>query len=145
MRWLALLLPFLLMSCTAEQWKRSFNPPPLVLHYDDFGPEQVASGLLGPRGAQNEPVTVHHGGNRRVPGDLRVNMLQAMNYLRFAVRRLPHTTEAERLREKLRTTYSRIYPHYRTRRDAMMSAPFSSFGRGSQNRAMILPPMPPSI
>jgi hypothetical protein len=72
-------------------------------------------------------------------------MLQAMNHLRSSVRRLPRTVEAEPLREKLRTTYSRIYPCYRSRRDAMMSAPFSTIGRGSINRAMILPPMPPSI
>jgi hypothetical protein len=68
-----------------------------------------------------------------------------MNHLRFAVRRLPGRAEAGPLREKLRTTYSRIYPYYRTRRDAMMSAPFSNIGRGSMNRTMILPPMPPSI
>jgi hypothetical protein len=145
MRWLTLLLPFFLINCTAEQWTRSVNPPPLVLHYDDFGPEDVARGLLGPRGLQNQPITIHHGGNRLVPGNLRVNMLQAMSHLRFAVRRLPRTAEAQPLREKLRATYSRIYPSYRTRRDAMMSAPFSTIGRGSINRAMILPPMPPSI
>ena len=145
MRWLALLLPLFLMNCTAEQWKRSFNSPPLVLSYDDFGPESSAVGLLGTRGPENQPVTVHQGGTRLTPGDLRVNMLQAMSHLRFAVRRLPRTAEAQPLREKLRATYSRIYPSYRTRRDAMMSAPFSTIGRGSINRAMILPPMPPSI
>jgi hypothetical protein len=145
MRRLILLLPLFLMSCTAEQWKRSFNPPPLVLNYDDFGPEETASRLLGPRGLSNQLVTLRHGGSRLEPGNLRVNILQAMNHLRFAVRRLPRTAEAEPLREKLRTTYSRLYPYYRTRYDAMMSAPFSSTGRGSQSRMMLLPPMPLSI
>ncbi|MFN7563214.1 MAG: hypothetical protein ACK5TH_15640 [Prosthecobacter sp.] len=145
MRWLALLLPLFLMNCTAEQWKRSLNPPPLVLSYDDFGPESSAVGLLGTRGPENQPVTVHQGGTRLTPGDLRVNMLQAMNHLVLAVRRMPRTAEAQPLREKLRATYSRIYPHYRTRRDAMMGAPFAGFGRGSMNRTMMLPPMPPSI
>lgn len=142
---LFLLLPFLLMSCTSTQWQRSFNPPPLVLHYDDFGPEASASRLLGPRGKVNQPATLHHGGTRLESGHLRVNIQQAMNHLIFAVRRLPHTSEAEPLREKLRSTYSRLYPYYRTRRDAMMSAPFSNTGRGGMNRSMMLPPMPLSI
>lgn len=139
------LLPFLLMSCTSAQWQRSMHPTPLVLHYDDFGPEASASRLLGPRGKENQPVTLHHGGTRLESGHLRVNIQQAMNHLIFAVRRLPPTSEAEPVREKLRSTYSRLYPHYRTRRDAMMSAPFSNSGRGGMNRSMMLPPMPLSI
>ena len=145
MRRLFLLLPFLLMSCTSAQWQRSMHPTPLVLHYDDFGPEESASRLLGPRGQENQAVTLHHGGTRLESGHLRVNIQQAMNHLIFAVRRLPPTSEAEPLREKLRSTYSRLYPHYLTRRDTMMSAPFSNFGRGGMNRSMILPPMPLSI
>jgi hypothetical protein len=145
MRRLFFLLPFLLMSCTSAQWQRSFHPTPLVLHYDDFGPEESASRLLGPRGKENQPITLHHGGTRLESGHLRVNIQQAMNHLIFAVRRLPPTSEAEPVREKLRSTYSRLYPLYRTRRDAMMSAPFSNTGRGAMNRSMMLPPMPPSI
>jgi len=145
MRRLFFLLPFLLMSCTSAQWQRSFHPTPLVLHYDDFGPEESASRLLGPRGKENQPITLHHGGTRLESGHLRLNIQQAMNHLIFAVRRLPHTSEAEPLREKLRSTYSRLYPLYRTRRDAMMSAPFSNSGRGGMNRSMMLPPMPLSI
>lgn len=145
MRWLLLLSPLFLLCCTSESWQRSIHPTPLVLHYDDFGPEASASRLLGPRGKVNQPVTLHHGGTRLESDHLRVNIQQAMNHLIFAVRRLPLTAEAQPLREKLRTTYSRLYPYYRTRRDAMMSAPFSNFGRGGMNRSMILPPMPPSI
>jgi hypothetical protein len=145
MRRLFFLLPFFLMSCTSATWKRSIHPIPLVLHYDDFGSEDSASRLLGPRGKENQPVTLHHGGTRLESGSLRVNIQQAMNHLIFAVRRLPHTSEAEPVREKLRSTYSRLYPLYRSRRDAMMGAPYSNFGRGGMNRSMMLPPMPPSI
>lgn len=145
MRFLILFSSFFLLGCTAAQWQRSLNPPPLVLRYDDFGPEGIAAPLLGPRGFQDQPVTLHHGRTSLVPFALRLNILQALQHLRFSVRRLPRTPEVEPLRQKLRATYDRIYPAYRTRRDAMMGAPYSNIGRGGMNRSLILPPLPPSI
>lgn len=145
MRFFILIFSLFFLGCSAAQWQRSFNPPPLVLRYDDFGPEDIAAPLLGPRGIRDQPVTLHHGRTSLVPGGLRLNMLQAMQHLRFSVRRLPRTPEVEPLRQKLRATYDRIFPAYRTRRDAMMGAPYSNIGRGGMNRSLILPPMPPSI
>lgn len=140
-RLLFLLLPLLLItSCTREAFLKALAGPQVVVSYDDFGPESLASTLLGPR-VGNTPVVIHHGGTHQDPGQNRVNVLQALSYLR---RQHRHSSDAL-LREKLARTYSRIYPLYRTRRDAMMGGPGGTYGRTGMNRAFILPPMPPSL
>lgn len=140
-RLLLLLLPALFMTgCTREAFLKAIAGPEVVLSYDDFGPESMASELLGPR-AGNTPVVVHHGSTRLTPGHAYVNTHLALNYLR---RQHRHTSDGL-LRQKLARTYSRIYPLYRTRRDALVSGPGGSFGRMGMNRAFILPPMPTSL
>ena len=140
-RLLLLLLPALLLTgCTREAFLKAMAGPEVALSYDDFGPESMASELLGPR-AGNTPVIVHHSSTRLTPSHAYVNTHLALNYLR---RQHRHTSDPY-LRQKLARTYSRIYPLYRSRRDALVSGPGGSFGRMRMNRAFILPPMPPSL
>lgn len=140
-RLLFLLLPVLVMTgCTRDAFVKAMAGPQVIVSYDDFGPESLATSLLGPR-TGNTPVIVHHGGTHQDPGNIRVNVLQAMNYLR---RQHRHTQDAL-LRQKLAHTYSRIHPLYRTRRDAITAGPGATYGRTGINRAFILPPMPPSL
>lgn len=140
-RFLFLLLPALIMTaCTRDAFLKAMAAPQVLLSYDDFGPEIMASELLGPR-AGNTPVVVHHGRTRLTPGQAQANALLALNYLR---RQHRHAQDGL-LRQKLAHTYSRIYPLYRTRRDALVSGPGGSFGRMGMNRAFILPPMPTSL
>lgn len=127
-------------GCTRDACLKAMAGPEVVLSYDDFGPEIMASELLGPR-AGNTLVVVHHGRTRLTPGQAQVNALLALNYLR---RQHRHAQDVP-LRQKLARTYSRIYPLYRTRRDALVSGPGGSFGRMGMNRAFILPPMPTSL
>lgn len=133
-----------LASCTRESMLKALAGPRVFLYYDDFGPESMASHLLGPR-AGNTPITIYHGGTRRTPGHTHVNALQAMNHLRHQHRHLPSIAENEPLRQKLANTYSLIYVLYRHRRDAMMGGPGGTYGRMGINRSFILPPMPPSL
>jgi hypothetical protein len=84
---------------------------------------------------------VHHGRTHLIPERAKVNVLQALSHLR---RQHRHTSDAS-LRQKLSSTYSRIYPLYRTRRDAITGGPGATYGRTGMNRAFILPPMPPSL
>lgn len=140
-RFLLLLLPALIMTaCTRDAFLKAMAAPQVLLSYDDFGPESMAASLLGPR-AGDTPVVVHHGRTRLTPGQAQVNALLALNYLR---RQHRHTSDGL-LRQKLARTYSRIYPLYRSRRDALVSGPGGSFGRMGMNRAFILPPMPTSL
>lgn len=140
-RLLFLLLPLLVMTgCTRDAFVKAMAGPQVLLSYDDFGPENLAASLLGPR-TGNTPVIVHHGRTRLTPGQPQLNTLLAMNYLR---RQHRHAQDGL-LRQKLAATYSRIYPIYRNRRDAMVGGPGGSYGRMGMNRAFILPPMPPSL
>lgn len=140
----ALLLVSLLPACTQAQLQKAFATPQVVLRYDDFGPERIAMRLLGPRGGSST-VIAHHGRTMTAAdGTHQVNVQQAMYWLRSHVRGLPLTAENETVRQRLRSTYSALYDLHRTRRDAIMSAPFS-YGRAGMYRAMIVPPMSPSI
>lgn len=136
-----LLFPlFIMTGCTRDAFMKAMAGPQVHLSYDDFGPESIAASLLGPR-TGNTPVIVHHGSTHHSPCQDQVNALLAMNYLR---RQHRHTQDAL-LRQKLAHTYSRIYPLYRTRRDAITAGPGATYGRTGINRAFILPPMPPSL
>lgn len=140
-RFLLFLLPALIMTaCTRDAFLKAMAAPQVLLSYDDFGPESMAASLLGPR-AGDTPVIVHHGRTHFTPGQAQVNTLQALNYLR---RQHRHAQDGL-LRQKLAHTYSRIYPLYRTRRDAFTGGPGGTYGRVGMNRAFILPPMPPSL
>lgn len=121
--------------------------PPFT--YDDFGTEPMASRLIGAKGTATQ-VIAHFGSTRSTPPpegpDVRyVSMTQAMFYLRLSVRKLPKTPENAALRQRLQATYSRLYNVYSTKRNAFMSSPSASYGRGGMNRALIMPPMPPEI
>ena len=123
--------------------------PGLPFTYDDFGTEEIASRLLGPKGKDTQ-VIARFGSTRttQTPGvaDIRyVNVEQAMFFLRSAVRKLPKNLENLAVHNRLSATYSRLNHHYSTRRSALLSAPSSSYGRGGMNRAFLMPPMPPSI
>ena len=121
--------------------------PPFA--YDDFGTESMASHLLGPKGTDTQ-VIAHFGSTRSTPPpegpDVRyVSIEQAMFYLRRRVRKLPKTPENAVLRQRLQATYSRLFKVYTTKRNAFMSSPSASYGRGGMNRALMMPPMPPEI
>lgn len=121
--------------------------PPFA--YDDFGPEPAATRLLGPKGRDTQ-VIARFGSTRTTPPatgpDVRyVNVEQAMLFLRRSSRNLPKTAENGPLHQRLSTTYNRLYHQYTTRRSAFLSVPSSSYGRGGMNRALMMPPMPPSI
>lgn len=146
-RWFILFLSVCFVSCTETVWQRQRAFSQVVLSYDDFGPESIASRLLGPRG-RDLKIIVHHNSTRLTPsssdGVRYVNTSQAMDFLRYQVRHLPRTPENEGVRARLRATYSPIYDIYRRRRDAITSVPFP-YSRGSVNRAFTLPPRPPTI
>lgn len=117
--------------------------------YDDFGTEAMASDLLGPKGKDTQVVARFGSTNSTPPPggpDVRyVGVGQAMNHLRRSVRKLSRTPENEALNQRLAATYSRLYREYSSRRDAFMAVPSASYGRGGMNRALMMPPMPPSI
>lgn len=123
--------------------------PGMPFAYNDFGPEQVAAPLLGPKGNGTQ-VIARFGSTHTTPPssgpDVRyVNVEQAMNFLRRAARALPRTEENVPVHQRLSATYARMFQQYSTKRNSMVSAPSSSYGRGGMNRALMMPPMPPSI
>lgn len=140
-RLLLCLLPFLMLSCTPGGF---LSGPQLEFVYDDFGPEAVASSWLGPRRG-SERIIVHHGGSHDEPGVRYVNITRALRGMKASARNYPRTEDNSATRSRMEDTYARIYHLYRTRRDAVLAGPFSSYGRGGINRAMIMPPMPPSL
>lgn len=145
---LLLLLVSLLPACTQEAWRKAAAAHQLTLSYDDFGPERIASRLLGPRGASTT-VIAHHGATRTAPsgpeGVRHVKIEQAMYFLRRQVKALPATAAYEPLRQRLRATYARLYPLHRRHRDGILASAVA-LGRGRMNRMLMAPPpMPPSI
>jgi hypothetical protein len=127
----------------------SYIIPAMTFVYEDFGPDPIASRLLGPRGKDMQ-IVVRFGSTRTTPKpggpDLRfVNTEQAMYFLRSNVRKLPKTPENAVLRQRLQATYSRLYYIYSAKRSSFLAGPSSSYGRGGMNRALMMPPMPPSI
>lgn len=134
----------LLSSCSDDT-----ITPAMSFAYDDFGPEPIASRLLGPKG--RDTIVVARFGSTRItpkPGgpDVRyINVEQTMYFLRHNVRKLPRTPESDALHQRLAATYSRLYNKYSTKRGAFLSSPSSSYGRGGMNKALMMPPMPPSI
>ncbi len=134
-----------LVGCDANT--NAIPGPPFA--YDDFGTELMASDLLGPKGT-NTQVIARFGSTKSTPPpegpDVRyVSVGQAMNHLRRSVRKMPRTPENEPLHKRLSATYSRLYYQYSSTRDSFLSAPSGSYGRGGMNRALMMPPMPPSI
>jgi hypothetical protein len=121
--------------------------PPFA--YDDFGPESFSSRLIGQKGTDTQVIARFGSTHASPPAtgpDVRyVNVEQAMNFLRFNVRKLPATAESEPLHQRLSATYSRLYQQYSTKRNSFLSSPSASYGRGGMNRALMMPPMPPSI
>lgn len=121
--------------------------PPFV--YDDFGTEPMASQLIGAKGKDTQIIARFGSTNSTPPSegpDVRyVSVSQAMNHLRHSARKLPKTPENAALHQRLTVTYSRLYRQYSAKRDAFMSVPSASYGRGGMNRALMMPPMPPSI
>lgn len=139
-------LSLLLLSSCSDAF---YITPEMTFAYDDFGPEPMATRLLGPRGKDTQVVT-RFASTRITPPtegpDIRfVNMEQAMYYLRRNVRKLPKTGEGSDLRQRLSRTYARLYYIYSAKRNSMLAAPFSSYGRGGINKAQLMPPMPPTI
>ena len=135
----------LLAQCSED----SVPLPGLTFAYADFGPENIAAPLLGPKGSTTQ-VVARFGSTQAAPPSagpdvLYVNVEQAMNFLRRTVRGLPHTAEGSVIHQRLAATYSRIYRQYSARRNSVTAAPSSSYGRGGMNRAFIMPPMPPAI
>jgi len=134
-----------IVSCGS--YTNAISGPPFA--YDDFGTETMASHLIGPKGKDTQ-VVARFGSTHPTPPtegpDVRyVSVSQAMSYLRHSVRKLPKTPENAALHQRLSITYSRLYRHYSTKRSAFLSAPSSSYGRGGMNKALMMPPMPPSI
>ncbi|MDB6003516.1 MAG: hypothetical protein JWR15_503 [Prosthecobacter sp.] len=137
----------LLFLSSCSDTINAISGPPFA--YDDFGPEPVAARLLGPKGKDTH-VIARFGTTRKTPPlegpDVRyVNVEQSMFFLRSAARNLPKTAENAAVRQRLSTTYNRLYNQYSTKRNAFLSAPSSSYGRGGMNRVFMMPPMPPAI
>ena len=135
----------LLVSCSDA----SYITPAMTFAYDDFGSEPIASSLLGPKGKDTQ-VIVRFASTRITPPadgpDIRfVNTEKAMWFLRREVRKMPKTEETAAERQRLQSTYGRLYNVYSTKRSAFLSSPSSSYGRGGMNKALMMPPMPPAI
>ncbi len=144
---LLLLLPLLLLSgCTAGGLSRAFAGQSLTLNYDDFGPESMASPFLGPRGSQTV-IIAHYGFNDLTPsgpeGVRYVNVLQSLTFLRQEVRSLPLSSANAPLRQRLRTTYARLYPLQLRRYNNALSGSFLQ-PFGGMDRRLMLPALPPS-
>lgn len=144
---LLLLLPLLLLSgCTAGGLSRAFAGQSLTLNYDDFGPERMASPFLGPRGSQTV-IIAHYGFNDLTPsgpeGVRYVNVLQSLTFLRQEVRSLPLSSANDPLRQRLRTTYARLYPLQLRRYNNALSGSFIQ-PFGGMDRRLMLPALPPS-
>jgi hypothetical protein len=142
---LILLLAMLIPACSGEAWHKAFAAPTLTLNYDDFGPERIASKLLGPRGSHTV-IIAHYGFNHITPSapeDVRyVNVLQSMNFLRDEVRSLAPTAANEPLRQRLRATYARLYPLQLRRYNNALSSSYTTPFVG-MNRRLMLPALPP--
>ncbi|WP_395744336.1 hypothetical protein [Prosthecobacter sp.] len=137
----------LLLLCGCSD--ASYITPAMTFAYEDFGPEPMASRLVGPKGKDTQ-VVARFASTRKTPPaegpDVRfVNVEQAMYFLRHQAKQLPKTPENAALRQRLSTTYGRLYNQYSTKRSAFLSAPSASYGRGGMNRALMMPPMPPTI
>ncbi|MBB5033271.1 hypothetical protein [Prosthecobacter vanneervenii] len=140
-----LLVSLLLAGCTAGGLSQAFPGQSLTLSYDDFGPETMAAPFLGPRGAHTA-IIAHYGFNNITPSgpeDVRyVNVLQSLNYLRQQVRSLPATAANEPLRQRLRSTYARLYPlQLRRYNNALNGSFLQPFG--GMDRRLMLPALPP--
>ncbi len=71
-----------------------------------------------------------------------MNVLQSLNFLRQEVRNLPPTAANEPLRQRLRSTYSRLYPLQLRRYNNALSGSFVQPFAG-MNRRLMLPALPP--
>ncbi len=134
----------LLVSCSDA----SYITPAMTFAYDDFGSEPIASSLLGPKGKDTQ-VIVRFASTRITPPadgpDIRfVNTEKAMWFLRREVRKMPKTEETAAERQRLQSTYSRLYEVYSTKRNSFLSTPGSTYGPGV-DKALMMPPMPPRI
>lgn len=142
---LLLLALLLLPGCAAGGLSRAFAGQSLTLNYDDFGPERMAAPFLGPRGSHTV-IVAHYGFNDLNPsgpdGVRYVNVLQSLNFLRQEVHKLPLTAANEPLRQRLRTTYSRLYPLQLRRYNIALSGSFIQ-PFGAMNRRLMLPALPP--
>lgn len=143
---LLLLLSLLwLPGCAAGGVSRAFAGQSLTLNYDDFGPERMAASFLGPRGSHTV-IVAHYGFSDLTPSgpeDVRyVNVLQSLNFLKQEVHKLPLTAANEPLRQRLRTTYSRLYPLQLRRYNLALSGSFIQ-PFGGMNRRLMLPALPP--
>ena len=134
----------LLSSCSDA----TYITPAMTFAYDDFGSEPIASGLLGPKGKDTQ-VIVRFASTRITPPadgpDIRfVNTEKAMWFLRSQVRKMPKTEANAAERQRLQSTYSRLYEIYSTKRSSFLSSPGSTYGPGV-DKALMMPPMPPAI
>lgn len=140
-----LLSPLLLPGCAAGGMSRAVPGQSLTLSYDDFGPERIAAPFLGPRGPRTV-IIAHYGFSQITPSaseDVRyVNVLQSMNFLRDQVRHLPLTAANEPLRQRLRSTYARLYPLQLTRYNIALGSSYT-IPFGGMDRRLMLPTLPP--
>ena len=146
---LLLLLPLVLLTgCAAGGLSKAFAGQSLTLNYDDFGPERMAAPFLGPRGSHTV-IVAHYGFNQTTPSaaeDVRyVNVLQSMNFLRDQVRHLPQTAANEPLRQRLRSTYARLYPLQLRRYNIALGSSYTIPFAGMDRRLMLPTLPPPSI
>ncbi|MBL9130456.1 MAG: hypothetical protein JNG86_04605 [Verrucomicrobiaceae bacterium] len=134
MKRLLWLLPLLVLASCARMF---FSGPQLRFVEDDFGPQSLTTPWMGPR--TGGMVIVHHGPTSMFEGGRYLNVAEAMRHLSASARRLAPNDPA---RTRMSATYGRLFHFYRTRRDAMMGAPYANYGRGGMNRALMMPPMP---
>ena len=145
---LLLLSPLLLPGCAAGGLSRAVPGQSLTLNYDDFGPERMAAPFLGLRGPHTV-IIAHYGFNQITPSaseDVRyVNVLQSMNFLRDEARPLPQTSANEPLRQRLRSTYARLYPLQLKRYNIALGSSYTIPFAGMDRRLMLPALPPPSI
>lgn len=136
-----LLLPLLFVSCSG------FKPQPIlskVLTFSaaDFGPESMATPLLGP-GSGGKQVIIHHSLPKRYldqqyPGTARAYAAPAIKHLNRCIKEMPHDAGHAELRARLTRTRSIILDFYNQRRIAFTSVPPYN-GRGFMSRSALMP------
>jgi hypothetical protein len=137
------LLATMFSGCSQDAWKKAFTARVLTVSYDDLGTEAMLKPTLGSRGT-DPTILVHHGATDAQALPRRLGVHEGLLLLRKNARQLPRTPANSALRERMARTYSRMYQFYRTRRDAVMATP-PFYGRGALGRAMLMPPMPPTL
>jgi hypothetical protein len=136
-----LLLPLAFASCSGLKFQPLYSKV-LTFSAADFGPEAMASPLLGPDSGGKQ-VIIHHSLPKRYldqqyPGTARAYAAPAIKHLNRCVKEMPHDAAHAELRARLIRTRSIILDFYNQRRVAFTSVPPYN-GRGFMSRSALMP------